>query len=304
MNMKQFRYALVLATERSFSRAAEALGISQPSLSQYLKKIEKEVNAQLFDRSGNEVRLTDAGRAYIDAGRRILDIERQMQGRINDINDSLAGSIIVGISPHRAVCLMPEVIARFSRQYPGIQMVLEEHTGRELMDGAERGEFDLFLTADPMEEKLFEAVKVMDEEVVVAVPGGMALESEPMAGRKYPAIDVKLLDGATMITLSETQLMQRMLVRLCETYGLRYQTAVTCTSIEAQLAMVKAGLGWALVPSEIDKFNEAGIRYYSIRQALPRREIVAAYRRQQYVSRAMRRLIEILIQVGQSSPNA
>ena len=114
MNMKQFKYALVLANEKSFSRAAESLGISQPSLSQYLKKIETEVGARLFDRSGSEVRLTDAGRAYIEAGKKILDIEHQMEGRISDINNNIEGSISVGVSPYRTISIMPEIIKEFS----------------------------------------------------------------------------------------------------------------------------------------------------------------------------------------------
>ena len=71
MNTKQLQYVQVLAREASFSRAAEALGISQPSLSQYVKKIEKEIGMPLFDRSATELRLTEAGRLYVAAGRRL-----------------------------------------------------------------------------------------------------------------------------------------------------------------------------------------------------------------------------------------
>ena len=85
MNLKQFRYVLTLADEGSFSRAAETLNIKQPSLSQYIKKIEKEVGMELFDRSGGDVRLTDAGRAYIDIGRKMLDLEHQLEGRFSDL---------------------------------------------------------------------------------------------------------------------------------------------------------------------------------------------------------------------------
>ena len=81
MNARQFRYILVLAAEGSFSKAAKVLNISQPSLSQYVKKIEKQCGLSLFERTNNEVRLTDAGRVYIEAGRKILDIEHQMEGQ-------------------------------------------------------------------------------------------------------------------------------------------------------------------------------------------------------------------------------
>ena len=73
MNTKQLKYVIVLAREGSFSKAAESLGITQPSLSQYVKKIEKEIGLELFDRTGGNLRLTDAGRVYIDAGQKILE---------------------------------------------------------------------------------------------------------------------------------------------------------------------------------------------------------------------------------------
>ncbi|MBR6219837.1 MAG: LysR family transcriptional regulator [Clostridia bacterium] len=294
MNMKQFRYVLVLSTEGSVSAAAAALGISQPSLSQYLKKIESEVNATLFDRSGSVLRLTDAGRVYIDAGKRILDIEHQMEGRIADINDYKSGTLTVGIAPYRAVYLMPRVVDRFRKKYPGIRVVVDERSGRELPEASEHGEFDLCVTTAPANEKLYNVEKIMDEEVVLAVPEGTRMQALDMKGRKYPAVDIHAIDGAQMITLSDTQIMQRTLNDICAGYDLRYHVTVDCRSIEAQLAMVRSGLGMALVPSGIDRSNRQGVNYYSIVQPLPRRDIVVIYRKELYLTGFMRDMIDIL----------
>ena len=294
MNMKQFRYVLVLSTEGSISAAAAALGISQPSLSQYLKKIESEVNATLFDRSGSVLRLTDAGRVYIDAGKRILDIEHQMQGRIADINDYKSGTLTVGIAPYRAVYLMPRVVDRFRKKYPGIRVVVDERSGRELLEASEHGEFDLCVTTAPANEKLYNVEKIMDEEVVLAVPEGTRMQALDMKGRKYPAVDIHAIDGAQMITLSDTQIMQRTLNDICAGYDLRYHVTVDCRSIEAQLAMVRSGLGMALVPSGIDRSSRQGVNYYSIVQPLPRRDIVVIYRKELYLTGFMRDMIDIL----------
>ena len=84
MNEKHFLYVRTLAEERSFSRAAEALGISQPSLSQSIRKIEQDAGTELFDRSGAEIRLTDAGRVYLESAQQILDIERRMKSAFAD----------------------------------------------------------------------------------------------------------------------------------------------------------------------------------------------------------------------------
>lgn len=92
MNMKQFRYVLILADKGSFSKVAEGLNVSQPSLSQYIKRIEHDLGVILFDRTGGNVRLTDAGRVYIEAGKKILDTERQMQKQFSDLTANQAGS--------------------------------------------------------------------------------------------------------------------------------------------------------------------------------------------------------------------
>ena len=294
MNTKQFKYALLLANEKSFSRAAEILGISQPSLSQYLKKIESEVGAKLFDRSGSEVRLTDAGRAYIEAGKKILDIEHQMEGKIADINNDIKGSIVVGISPYRTISLMPEAIQRFTAKYPGFKVCLEERTGAELLEGSERGEYDLCITPAPVDAKKFDYIKIMDEEIVLAAPEGRSFKTVTDKDRKYPVIDISVLAKENIITLSESQLMQKMLDDICSEYGISYRSSVTCTSIKAQIAMIREGLGIAIVPAGTGNEKSDGVRYYSIKQILPKREIVVAYRKEQYLSKPIKDFIEVL----------
>lgn len=298
MNMKQFRYVVVLAAEGSFSRAADKLGISQPSLSQYLKKIEKEVGAQLFDRSGSEIRLTDAGRVYLDSGRNILDIERQMKNKISDITECKYGDLIIGISPHRAIYLMPEAIKKFQRIYPGIHVSLEERTGSLLLENAARGDFDLCITAAPADDNIFQTVKILDEEVILAVPIENELNGSSEADRKYPVIDIKDIDHANFITLSGTQRMQKMLDKICSEYDLRYNNAVSVNSIEAQISMVRKGLGMALIPSSVGQAETEGITFFSVKQKLPVREIIAVYRNGRHVTKPMRDMVNILRKLG------
>lgn len=109
MTTKQLQYVLTLAHEGSFSRAADVLNITQPSLSQYIKKIEKEVGLPLFDRANGDVRLTDAGKVYIEGGRKILDIEHQMENGFTDLTSYKTGSLIIGTAPYRAASMMPVI---------------------------------------------------------------------------------------------------------------------------------------------------------------------------------------------------
>lgn len=302
MNMKQLRYVLVLAHEGSFSKAADTLGITQPSLSQYIKKVEAEQGVALFDRTGGDVRITDAGHVYIEAGRRILDLEQQMKHRFEDLADHRTGSIVVGVSPHRCVHLMPEIVKRFQQSYPGMHLVIEERAGASLLDDAEHGLFDICIANLPVDEKLFRYHLMLKEEVLLAVNtesplfGRLERSATRIDDRQYPAVDYKELAGHPFVTLAETQPTQRLLDGMCAEAGFAVQTAVSCRSIETQFAMVREGLGAALIPSGIARFsNEDKVAFFSFVQPIPYRNMAVVYRKEKYLSVAEKELIRILV---------
>lgn len=296
MNLKQFKYVLVLANTGSFGKAADELNISQPSLSQYIKKIEQQVGVELFDRTGTGVRLTDAGRVYVDAGKKILDLEHQMQTEFLDLMEHKSGSVIVGTSPYRSAGMMPVAIKRFREQYPGVHVVVEEMTTSELLEDAERGEFDLCLTVSPVDDKIFCSEKIAEEELVLAVPKGYcSFETENMADRKYPAIDAGQIDGQAFVMITENQVMQKALVGLIDEYGLKLRKAAVVKSLEAQIAMVRAGVGLALVPTGIERFcSSEEVDFYSLKQDLPRREVVAMWRKDKKLNQVTRALVDVM----------
>ncbi len=298
MNARQFRYILVLAAEGSFSKAAKTLNISQPSLSQYVKKIENQVGLPLFDRTNNEVRLTDAGRVYIEAGRKVLDIEHQMEGQISDLMEHKTGTIIIGTAPYRASSMMPAVAARFRELHPGMHLVIREGTTNELEEGMEHGEFDLCLTILPVDPLLFEYEKVREEELLLAVPAGWApLASELREGRKYPVVSVRSLNNNRLVLQNEGQFMQDQLERILIEYKIDIRPSVVVKSLEAKIEMVKAGLGMALVPSGIEHFCAHGeVVFYEFAEELPKRELAVMWRKGQPLSETAKELKAILLE--------
>ncbi|MCR5324431.1 MAG: LysR family transcriptional regulator [Lachnospiraceae bacterium] len=328
MNLKQFKYVLVLSDQKSFSRAAEELGISQPSLSQYVRKIEEELGVRLFDRSGSSLRLTDAGKAYIEAGRAILDIEQRMKGRFDDLNECRSGSVSIGVSPHRSICILPKAIAEFRAKYPGMQIIVDERVGSELLDRAEHGEYDLCITTLPVDENIFKYEPMKRDECVLAVPKGCELDrrlakccsieevsekgklskvsgrskSKENAGaaetpdirRSYPVIDIRKIDKCDLIVLSENQVMQRILEDVCREYKININKTVVCKSLEAELALVREGIGPAFLPSGMLRDETEKISCYSFIQDIPMREIVVIYRKEFEITKAVGDFIEIL----------
>ena len=301
MNMKQFRYVLVLADTGSFSRAAEELNISQPSLSQYVKKIESQLGVELFDRANGNVRLTDAGKVYIDAGKKILDLENQMQSKFNDLLEHKVGSIVVGTTPFRSVTMMPAVLSKFKELYPGVHVIIDERETGELKEAGEKGEFDIAVLTLPVDEKKFEFELIMEEEIVIAVPcNGKANDflmkhAVTKAGYSYPAIDFSILNHQEFIMLTDSQVMQRRLNDLCAECNVLPEIAAVVKSLEAQIEMVRKGVGIALVPTGVCKgADKENVNYYSLLQDVPKRKVVAVYRKNQYLSLALKDLIQVM----------
>lgn len=300
MNTKQLHYVLTLAREGSFSKAADVLNISQPSLSQYIKKIEASIGLDLFDRTNGDVRLTDAGYAYVDAGRKILDLEHQMEVQFSDLSSNKTGSLIIGAAPYRAASMLPIIAQSFKEHYPGMHLVIREGTTAELSEGMEHGEYDLCLTLLPIDDKLFAYEKVMEEELVLAVPGS----AKPMPAtaknhRKFPAVDASVLHNQRLVMLTESQYMQRQLMDLVTENKLSVYPAAIVKSLEAQIEMVKAGIGMALVPSGIERFCNKGdikeVTFYSFIQELPKREVVMMWRKERPLSKVATELKNIIL---------
>ena len=293
MNTKQYKYVITLAKESSFSKAADVLNITQPSLSQYIKKIEKEIGLELFDRTNGEVRLTDAGRIYIEAGQKIRDIEHQMENSFIDLASYKTGSLIIGTAPYRAASMMPLLAKQFQSLYPGMYLVVREGTTSELVEGMERGEYDFALTLLPIENQfLFNYEKVVEEELVLAVPSAMPqFIAEDLDLRKYPAIDARNLENQPFVMLTETQFMQKQLEKLLVDYKLTVRPAAIVKSLEAQIEMVKAGVGMALMPSGIERFcKDQEVMFYSFKDPLPQREVVIIWRKDRKLSKVAEEL--------------
>ena len=300
MNMKQFRYVLVLADVGSFSKAADELNISQPSLSQYVKKIETQLGVELFDRTNGYVRLTDAGKVYIDAGRKILELEKQMEHKFADISEHKIGSITVGTTPFRSVTMMPAGLAKFKELYPGMHIVIDERETSELREAGEKGEFDLFVLTLPVDEKKFDYELIMEEEIVIAVPKNSEIDERlktravTKLGCRYQAVDFGVLKNQEFVMLTDMQIMQCVLNNLCMDSGIELQIAAVVKSLEAQIEMVRAGVGAALVPTGVCKTDDDKVNYYSLLQDLPSRRVVVAYRKGQYLSRVEKEFIQLM----------
>src|ERR1700760_1995796 len=135
MEIHQLRYVCAIAETGSFSRAAERCQIAQPSLSQQVLKLEKDLGAKLFDRLGRSVGLTEAGRAFLPHARAILHQMEEARSSVATQSTDVRGSVAVGAIPTIAPYLMPRYPAAFAKRFPDAKLRIVEETTPVLIEG-------------------------------------------------------------------------------------------------------------------------------------------------------------------------
>lgn len=304
MNSRQMEYVLAVAEECSFSKAAKRLVIAQPSLSQYIQNVEKELGTALFDRATTPLQLTQAGEVYVKTAREILDLETQMHQQLEDLENLRTGRLRVGISPYLSAYLMPAVFARFYQQFPGVDVTLTEDITVELEKKLLAGDIELALTTFPQADNpKLHYISLLREDILLAVPETFCENVEEpyeVRGGNWPTTRLENFKNTPFVTLKSDQLLYKMMMDLCKKAGFTPKVRLECRSLEAAHAMAAAGIGATLLPYTMAHLVEArgqkvkNLRYYRLQHLFPEREMVAIYRKERYLTKAMLRLIDIM----------
>lgn len=163
-------YVYAVYKEKSFSKAAEKLFISQPSLSANVKREEVSVGYPIFDRSTKPLGLTEPGKKYIETVEKMLAMQQEFSEYIDDLGELKIGKIVLGGSSLYSSWVLPPLMGRFSKKYPRVQMELIEETTANLRKILQAGEVDILLDNCELEEDIFERRFYKKEYLVLAVP--------------------------------------------------------------------------------------------------------------------------------------
>lgn len=289
MELRQLQYALMIAQERNFSRAAEKLHLAQPSLSQQMMKLEKELGIQLFERRPGDIQLTYAGKRFIDQASKILDQVEQLRQEMMDVAESQKGQLIIGSLPITGAHLLPHALQQFQHDYPGIELVLVEETTAQLEALTAKGQTDFSLLSLPLHEEGLDFVPILEEEILLAVPPQHALAS---------LAEVALADckEEAFILLKRGQGFREITNRLCQQAGYEPRVVFETTNIETVQSLVASGMGIGLVPKMVSRTRRSTFVpvYLPISDIRPHRTLVIAYRKGRYLSKAGEHFIALM----------
>lgn len=241
MTFRQVEVFLAVAREKSFSRAAKRIHSSQPTLSEHVSQLERELGKKLFFRHGRAVTLTEAGRVFEEYAARVVSaVEGARQG-IAELDGLRHGSLLIGASTTPGLYVMPSIVAAFRKRYPGIELKLRIANSQVIEQRVKERELDLGIVGGhavgPGEECL--AAGLLDELVIVVPPGHVWAKRREIAPQR--------LADQPLLMREEGSATRRVTERALQQAGVKFRTAMELDHTEAIKQAVMAGLGIALV---------------------------------------------------------
>ena len=260
MDLRDLRYFVALAETQSFTRAAAALGIAQPSLSHQIKKLERELEADLFHRSRRGVGLTTAGRRVLIEARLLLSQAEATRQAARLAGAGELGELRVGFIEAVAFSLLPKVISAFRRAYPNVTVRLFELSTVEQTNALRERTIDVGIMRVPVPGDDIETTALKREPVAVAMPS-----SHPLA--KNATVKLAALEQEDFIFLSPAKATRLLDEVTAITRQIGYVPRVVQEAGEFHTicSLVAAGLGIALVPLSAQAIRLPGITYRKLR---------------------------------------
>jgi LysR family hydrogen peroxide-inducible transcriptional activator len=277
LSLKQLSYFVALSATLNFTRAAERCFVTQSTLSAGIRELEQTLEATLFERDRQSVRLTPAGRELSVRARALLAQAQDLLAAARSGASPLEGTITLGAIPTVAPFLLPGLLRRLRRELPQLQVLLREEQTAVLLRELEEGAIDLAILALPMDVGRLQVLPLFDEELWL-----IAAEDDPLARLAHPKL--AQIDMERLLLLADGHCLREHSLEACR-HGrrgrARLPSAIEATSLPTLVQMVEAGLGVSLLPEMAIKAGYlTGTRVIArpLAAPAPRREIALVAR--------------------------
>ena len=256
MELRQLKYFVAVAEERSFGRAAKRLHMSQPPLSTQIKGLEEELGAKLLDRSTRRVELTDSGRAFLVRSREILGLVDEAAAEVRGAELGLRGQLEIGFVSSATLSLLPPALRLFRERFGGVELDLRELASVEQVEALYEGEIRVGLVRLPMRAPGVRFESVLAEPLVVALPVGHPLEScetiplEEVAELPLIFFQRRLEPGS-----------HEQIVELLGRVGALPKVAQYAVHLQTVIGLVASGIGIAILAESARRLHREGVVY-------------------------------------------
>ncbi|MGV2288091.1 transcriptional regulator CynR [Trinickia sp. YCB016] len=295
MLLRHIRYFLAVAEHLNFTRAAEALHVSQPTLSQQIRQLEETLRVQLLDRSGRTIQLTDAGTAYMRYAQRALQDLKAGERAIHDVQDLSRGSLRLAMTPTFTAYLIGPLLEKYNRRYPNITLNIVEMP---------QDRMEALLNEDALDVGIaFKDARSPDIEIEVLFVEALAMvvgKSHPYAKRRT-ALKLREFESETLVLLNEAFATRHYIDRYCRQHGVAPRIAMEANSISAVIEIVLRSKLATLLPASIAR-EHSELRLVKLEPALPQRTAALLLRKGAYRSAATRAFVALALEESAAEP--
>ena len=304
------KYVYEVYKERSFTKAAQNLYISQPSLSARIKKIEEIIGEPLFDRSTTPLQLTEVGKVYIEAAEEITQIEQRVENYINDLAGLKTGNLAVGASTLFAAYVVPSLITQFNQKFPDVHIQLIEGNTAELEEMLGSNALDFVIDNYHYDCILYNKELYCEENILLAVPKHFAVNEElgmyqlsykniknkNYLNQKYPAVPLGRFADLPFIMLTQGNDTRTRGDRLCRNVGFKPNIVLEfnqqSTAYMASSTQLGATFISDILVSQLPTFEN--LVYYKLDGEEAKRKVFFYYKTHKYKTRVMEEFVRMM----------
>ncbi|MBU8919451.1 LysR family transcriptional regulator [Bacillus sp. FJAT-29953] len=292
MEVRQLEYFAAVCEELNFTKAAERLNISQPSLSQQIKILESNLGVQLFKRTGKKTYMTHAGEILLDHTRNIFFEIDEAKRELNDLQEFKHGKITVGCTGNY---LLHSAVMAFHEQYPGVEISLFDVPTSDIIKNILSHQFDLGIVYLPVNEPMIESRLLFQSDfyVIVSVQNEMA---------EVPSIKLENLQSKKLMFLPKNYFTRQTLDKYCQECGFTIKPTIELSDPNSLYQMTVQNQGITILPnSYLKHIDENKVIKIPIIDPIPLKEVGLIYRKDNKKPSILNTFIEFLVKQYQGS---
>lgn len=296
MELHQLRYFLAVAESGNFTRASERSHVSQPSLSQQILNLEREIGHKLFHRLGRRAVLTEAGKTFLGRARRILFEVEDATRELSD-HSGLERRIAVGAVQTAMPYLLIPLIAKCREVHPNLIVDAREGFRRDLVRAVTEGELDLAIVPPPVKEQQVSVEPLFTEPLVLVVA-----KNHPFASRSE--ISINDLAGERFVSLGDSSTLAEQIQHFFGDHNFVPNIGYRCAQVASLKLIVSMGLGISILPQLTRLPDDRDtLTYLRLAGSAPTREVAVVRHLQRYQSRGAEQFLSLLREYVTKLPN-
>ena len=293
MDLDQLHTFLEIVRLKSFSKAAQTCFRTQPAISAQVRQLEQELNASLFDRLGTRIALTAAGQIFGDYAEQILELRRQAQNSINELEKAPRGELVIAANEASCIYVLPGVFSEFKQQFPNVQIHLDRSYGSRVVQAVLENQADFGITQLPIEEKKLQVARIYSDEIQLIVPSG-----HPLAKRKSVQSRDLLDDPILLPRAGRTRNRLNDWLEMVED-DINISMELDSTEMMKRFVRAGLGLGFLAITYCREEIASGGLAAISLAPEPMERRLGLIYRKDKALSKAALGFIRVTLEQAQ-----